>query len=491
VRTIKSKSYYEFEKQPRLMKAAFWLLIVKTKTLRHFRPLLDPKHWTETELRWVVTQLVQHYDEHRKAPDFPTLRMRLDADRNLKEDTYEIIERFINLLDDEIPELEPPVREFVEANFEPFIRYRATLWAIREAQSYVQEGDLDRAVEVVEESQMVRLTEEDRFDLPVDLRQFWELNNPENINAITVPTGIKPLDERIGGGLREGELGVWLAPWGVGKSMALIHCGAEAFRSGRTVVHFTFENSKEETLFRYAYNLLETDSETLPTRRPEDSPFVANLLEEMMANENRHIFVYEMPAGRTSANDLYAVLERIQTDEDVNVGAVIVDYGDLMRPTVLGEKKYENLETVFTELRVLAAELDVPVWTATQANREGAKAQIVRSVHTAGSLGQVKVADVVISITRPGKDKSGRIIATWDEEDEDTIQEDDVIERMLCLDKLRRSGSDNWVLRVKADFGKARFTKPDDVLTDEETVEAWNEKVEENKKRRRKVSEED
>ena len=52
-------------------------------------------------------------------------------------------------------------------------------------------------------------------------------------------------------GLGSGELGVVIAPTGVGKSMALVHLGAEAVKSGLTVVHYTLELADTVVATRY------------------------------------------------------------------------------------------------------------------------------------------------------------------------------------------------------------------------------------------------
>ena len=74
------------------------------------------------------------------------------------------------------------------------------------------------------------------YDYLVDFEKRFEIKarNP-------VTTGWTPIDRITNGGLGSGELGVVIAPTGVGKSMALAHLGAEAVKAGKTVVHYTLE----------------------------------------------------------------------------------------------------------------------------------------------------------------------------------------------------------------------------------------------------------
>ena len=63
------------------------------------------------------------------------------------------------------------------------------------------------------------------------------------VNRRVCPTGIPEIDKKdvLNGGLGRGEIGVITANTGVGKSHFLVAMGANALRSGKNVVHYTFE----------------------------------------------------------------------------------------------------------------------------------------------------------------------------------------------------------------------------------------------------------
>ena len=56
-----------------------------------------------------------------------------------------------------------------------------------------------------------------------------------------ITTGWKDIDDISKGGLGKGELGVVVAPTGAGKSMVLVHLGAQALKAGKNVLHYTLE----------------------------------------------------------------------------------------------------------------------------------------------------------------------------------------------------------------------------------------------------------
>jgi hypothetical protein len=83
---------------------------------------------------------------------------------------------------------------------------------------------------------------------------------------------------------------------------------------------------------------------------------------------------------------------------------VIVDYADLLRGPAK-EKRHEELEEIIEDLRGMAGEYGVPIWTASQANRSALEEDVIGAEKIAESYGKVMVADFVISLSRKVTDK--------------------------------------------------------------------------------------
>jgi hypothetical protein len=67
----------------------------------------------------------------------------------------------------------------------------------------------------------------------------------------TITTGWDVVDDLMDGGLAPGELGVVMAPAGIGKSWLLINIGAHAVKAGKTVIHYTLELNENYVGQRY------------------------------------------------------------------------------------------------------------------------------------------------------------------------------------------------------------------------------------------------
>jgi hypothetical protein len=83
---------------------------------------------------------------------------------------------------------------------------------------------------------------------------------------------------------------------------------------------------------------------------------------------------------------------------------IVVDYADLLRGSVK-EKRYEVLEELVVDLRGMAGEYGVPLYTASQINRSGADQDIITGTSIAGSFSKLMTADFVVSLSRKIDDK--------------------------------------------------------------------------------------
>ena len=110
------------------------------------------------------------------------------------------------------------------------------------------------------------------------------------------------------------------------------------------------------------------------------------------------------------------IFERNPTEKllkkDKKIDMVIVDYGDILRPTTIFKEKRNELESIYEELRGLAQEFACPIWTASQTNRSGLNAEVITMESISEAFNKCFVADFIFSISRTVEDKNtntGRI----------------------------------------------------------------------------------
>jgi len=256
------------------------------------------------------------------------------------------------------------------------------------------------------------------------------------INRQVCPTGLDKIDSQdiLRGGLGRGELGVIAANTGVGKSHFLVAMGCAAMRAGKNVIHYTFELSEHDTGKRYDSNLCDIPSNEIIERKLE----VVNKYKKM---ELGKLIIKEYPTGSASVMTLRNHIEKL-TLKGFKPSLVTVDYADVMKSSKAYDSLRHELKLIYTELRNLAVELQIPIWTASQANKDSSKSDVVGLENLGESYGKAQVADVVLSISRKPMEKStggGRIFVAKN-----------------------RAGRDGLLFPINIDTAKSKFEILDD-----------------------------
>jgi replicative DNA helicase len=214
-----------------------------------------------------------------------------------------------------------------------------------------------------------------------------------------VTTGWKEIDALTKGGLGRGELGVVVAPTGAGKSMALVHLGAQAIKSGLNVVHYTLELSDTVVGSRYDACLTQTSQDALHGLKDD--------IYEEITKLSGGLIIKEYPTKSASTNTLRNHLERMRKRE-MPIDMIIVDYGDLLRPVSVQKEKRNELESIYEEMRGLAQEYECPIWTASQTNRSGYNSDCISLDAISEAFNKCFVADFICTISRNAEQKAAR-----------------------------------------------------------------------------------
>jgi len=208
------------------------------------------------------------------------------------------------------------------------------------------------------------------------------------------------LDELMSGGLSVGELGIVLAPTGGGKSMALVRFAIEALKAGYKVVYYTLELSENVVGQRFDASfgrIAQDDVRYFPD-------YIEEKLHEVCPPEADFVIKW-FPTKGVDINGIASHLHHLQTAEEFEPDIVLVDYADLLKPIVGYTDKRHELTAIFEGLRNMAGEFEVPIWTATQTNRDAMNKETV-GLHTIGeSIGKAQIADFVLGIARPDTKK--------------------------------------------------------------------------------------
>lgn len=181
-------------------------------------------------------------------------------------------------------------------------------------------------------------------------------------------------------------------------STAIMNIGAHAIQKGLDVVHYTMELTEDYTAQRYDAVITGIATQNLKYH-------LEDVEAELKHKVTGNLTIKYYPTKTASVNTLKAHLDQLillKKKPDL----VIVDYADLLRATSrTREKLHEDLEIIYEELRGLAGEYEIPVFTASQANRSSSEAEVITGDQIASSFAKVMVGDFIISLSRKITDK--------------------------------------------------------------------------------------
>ncbi len=174
--------------------------------------------------------------------------------------------------------------------------------------------------------------------------------------------------------------------------------GANAMRSGKNVLHYTFELTEHAVGLRYDSNLCGMNSNEVQDRKEE-------VIEKYKEMDLGKLIIKEYPTGAASVVTLRNHVEKVLLKGFVP-NLIIIDYADIMKSTRSFDSLRHELKLVYEELRNLAMDLNIPIWTASQANRDSANSEVVGLENMSEAYGKAMVADVVVSLSRKANEKA-------------------------------------------------------------------------------------
>jgi len=339
-------------------------------------------------LRIFVRMIINYRAKYDRHPSVETLMAIIETELDNEDEVTQkqIKDYFIRIHTKEVNDI-----GYIKEQSIDFCRKQNLKEAMLKSVALLQSCSFDEISSTINEA--LKLGSETNFGYDY-MADFEDRFLPKFRNPVT--TGWPEIDSICGGGLGKKELGVVIAPTGAGKSMALVHLGAQALREGKNVVHYTLELQDTVVASRY-------DSCLTGYPLSELIGFKEEIYKEIREIKGT-LIVKEYPSKSASTNTIRAHLSRL-VKRGIKPGLIIVDYGDLLRPVVIRKEKRNELESIYEEMRSLCSEFSCPLWTASQTNRSGLNLEVITMEQISEAFSKCFVADFIFSVSRTIEDK--------------------------------------------------------------------------------------
>lgn len=276
--------------------------------------------------------------------------------------------------------------------FESFSRHKALERAILKAADMLEAGDYNPVEKLVKDAIQISLNKDMGTDYFEDPRA--RLEGLKNSNG-QISTGWPTIDKKLYGGFNRGELNIFCAGSGGGKSLFLANLGVNWAMQGLNVLYLTFELAENLVAMR-----LDSMMTGIGTREIFKNLEDVELKVKMMGKKAGNIQIKYMPSGK-NCNDIRAYLKEYQVKKGFPPDVILIDYLDLMMPLsvkVSPSDLFVKDKYVSEEIRNLAMETRCITVTASQLNRSAVEEIEFDHSHISGGLSKIMTADNVIGI---------------------------------------------------------------------------------------------
>ena len=275
---------------------------------------------------------------------------------------------------------EADVKYFRDKSFE-YLRKRRVDKALRLARDFLREGNVDRALTVLETT-----------DVPVPddgLRVGFDFDIVTDQEK--VPTPFPTVNFITQGGIDKKTLNVIMAVPKLGKSYILIALGAHALRHGKNVLHVTLEMPRRSVVARYRAAL---------SNPPTTVHDVLSGVSHQLVGSLGQFVVADASTLRCTPRYVNGLLEDVKRRVGV-VDVVIIDYANLMQSSVRTESSYDRVGSIYADLHSIAVEQDVAVWTVCRTNRLAFRRSLVRAHYVGDSYAILYNCDSLFGLGSP------------------------------------------------------------------------------------------
>lgn len=367
--------------------------------------VLESRYFDNNSFKYIITHIKELQEHYKSVPNYETLKQKIMSETSgnalaakLHGETLSAIEEL-----DEIVMGETYVKD-TALNFCKQQNLRKTM---TDALKIIEKGDFenyDKISEMVNESLQVGATDDDILDV------FDDIDNSLDIDPrVPIPTGIDGIDNLLKGGIGVGELGMILAPTGIGKSTILSKFANTAANTGHNVLQIFFEDSLQQIRQKHftCWSGLSTDEQV---ESQENKDFTIQRAKEVGNGENfGGLRIIRMQNKNTTVSDIKRKILKLQS-QGYKTDLLVIDYVDCMIAdrTKGYDEEWKGEGSVIRHLDAMCHDLNIAVWTASQGNRSSISADIVNVDDMGGSIQKAQTAHIIISVAKSLEQKENK-----------------------------------------------------------------------------------
>tara|TARA_R110000868_G_scaffold21019_8_gene87917 strand:- start:1590 stop:2999 length:1410 start_codon:yes stop_codon:yes gene_type:complete len=375
-------------------------IIVDAKFGESVIDAIDHNYFETVDLKTIVVEIKNIKDNYGSIPDFPTLEIKL------KQIEGSIVRDFTLEHLNTIRGLTVKTPKLIQEEAVKFCKQQELSKAVKKIQKLIDTGkaeNFDSASEFIKTALDVGYAKEDDTTLFEGINEVLadDYRNP-------ILTGIAKLDEVMNGGLSKTELGVVVAPFGVGKTTLATKMANSAFNHGYNVLQVFFEDQPKVIKRKHYACWTNIELNNLGAYKDE----VIEKVKQMEENAKGGLKLKRFPSDGTTMKTIRKYIEK-KISEGFRPDIILLDYIDCVQPSKKFDDVYAGEGNVMREFETMLSDFNIAGWTFVQGNRSSIKAEVVEADQIGGSIKKGQIGHFIMSIAKslPQKDSGHANIA--------------------------------------------------------------------------------
>ena len=372
-------------------------LILNKDFARAIVDVLDSKYFDNQYFKIITQMIKEYYIKYESVPTFETLDQLTRSEISSDSARKIVLDTLIQIRD-----VSFEGHQFVIEKALKFCKQQEPQKVMTKAQKIIDKGDFesyDQLEEMVNKALQVGEIEEGEHDVFTNLDQVLDEDYRHPI-----PMGIAGIDNLLKGGLAKGELGVILAPTGVGKTTVLTKICNHAFNLGYNVLQIFFEDNPK---------IIQRKHFTLWTGiAPDELSFhkdvVMEKVRDIKENTTNKLILKKYASDTLTMNQIKNQIRKMIA-EGTKIDMISLDYIDCVVPDKNLGDEWKSEGSVMRGFEAMCHELDVAGWTATQGNRSSISSDVVTTDQMGGSIKKAQVGHVIITVAKSLQQKEMKL----------------------------------------------------------------------------------
>ncbi len=341
----------------------------------------------------VFSEIQKFYAKYNNVPTKEALDLAIDGREDLSSTDYEESSMLVNSL-----AKEDSNEQWLVDETEKFCKDKAVYNAIMDSIGIIDDPESSNGgiTELLSDALGVSFDTHIGHDFLDNAEERYEFYQRKEER---IPFDIEYLNKITKGGIPRKTLNILMAGTGVGKTIGMCHMAAANLTTGHNVLYITAEMAEERIAERIDANLMDVEVDSL-----KDLSFerYSKKIEQIQSKTKGKLIVKEYPTSTAHAGHFRHLLKELALKKNFVPDIIYIDYLNICASQRLSGAQnvnsYTYVKAIAEELRGLAVEYNVPIWSATQVNRTGFSSSDMGLEDTSESFGLPATADLFLAL---------------------------------------------------------------------------------------------